>query len=192
MHDLNEGWQGSWHQGDVGVGLSHGSQHVGGLATALAQGETERQTGQRVDVSWDWNNWSSGTLRSITHQLTLGLGAQGGLGALPVTLGLLAHWGTLGLRGDTRSVAHGWGTDGLTLGAGLLLAHILRTTNVALWLVTVHLALGTLSLLTLDLALGALAHWVALGGAHGVVTLPTALWVTFGTSLGGGNHAQKS
>jgi len=65
----------------------------------------------------------------------------------------------------------------LTLRAILLLAQVLRASNVALRLVAVDLALCALGLLAVDLALWSLAHWVAHCRAHWVIALPSALRV---------------
>jgi len=115
----------------------------------------------------------------VALEFALGLGAGGGLLALPVTLGFLAHGSADGFRGNTAGTAVGWGANSFALGAIVLLAHILGTTDVTLGLITVNLALGTGSLLTLDLAFGTFADRVALGRAHGVIALPSALRVAF-------------
>ena len=54
-----------------------------------------------------------GAVWLLALKLALGLGAGGGLLALPVALGLLAHGVALGLRSDALGVALGRGADGL-------------------------------------------------------------------------------
>jgi len=78
--------------------------------------------------------------------------------------------------------------DSLALGAVLLLTEVLGAANIALGLVTVNLALGTLSLLAVDLALRSLTDWVAHGGADWVIALPSALRVAVTFNLGDGLH----
>jgi len=112
---------------------------------------------------------------AIALQLALGARAGGGLLALRVALGGLAHGGAHGLRGNAGGTAVGRRANSLALGAVLRLAHLLGAADIALGLVAVNLAARARGLLALDLALGALAHGVALGGASGVIALPTAL-----------------
>jgi len=118
---------------------------------------------------------SSITSWALTDELTLGLGAGDGLLALPVTLGGLAHRSTDSSRSLTLSSAVSRRADSLALGAVLLLTEVLGAANIALGLVTVNLALGTLSLFTVDLALGSLTDRVAHSRADRVITLPSAL-----------------
>jgi len=128
-----------------------------------------------------WLLGSTGWL--ITDELTLRTSAESGLLALPVTLGLLTHRSTLGLRSSTGSSTLGWGTDGLTLGAVSSLTEILRATNIALGFITVDLTGSAWSLLAVDLALGPLTDRVALGRAGRVITLPSALRVASSTTI---------
>jgi len=146
--------------------LDHGSLHVSG--TALAASVVERSRLRRASVS-------AGGL--LAHQLALGARAESRLLALPVALGLLAHGGAHSVGGSASSAALGRGAHSLALGAVSGLAQILRATNIALRLVTVDLAGSAGSLLAVNLALGSLAHGVALGGARGIIALPSALRV---------------
>jgi len=121
----------------------------------------------------------------LTLQLALGTSAVGGLDTLVVAIQLLAHRAALGLGGLAGGVALGGLADGLALGAAVLLAQLLGTSDGAHGLGAVDGALGAGHLLTLHLALGARAHWVAHGRAGGVITLPLALGVAlFSLGLG--------
>ena len=117
----------------------------------------------------------------LALQLALGLGAVGRLGALVLASELFADRGTLGLGGRARGRAAGRLADGLALGAVVLLALVLGATDGADGLLAMDGALGARYLLALHLALGALAHRVANGGASRVVALPladrVALWM---------------
>jgi hypothetical protein len=124
----------------------------------------------------------------LASQLTLGLGAQLRGLALPGTLGLLAQGRTVGLGGGAGGTADSGAADGLTSGAVLHLAHLLRASDGADGLFAVNLALSALSRLAVHLALGASTHGVALGRAHGVVTKPLALWVALGGHSRGGKR----
>lgn len=182
VHDLEEAWSLST---DGLTGLDHGCLHVGGGASAAALGEVSG--GQ---------NWSGGRLTGwlLAHKLALGAGAQSGLLALPVTLGLLTHGCAEGVWCSAGGTALGWGAHGLALRAVSGLTHVLGATDVALRLVTVDLAGGTWSLLTMNLALWSLAHWVALCWAAWVITLPSALRVALGDGSRGGlsEHSGQS
>jgi len=111
----------------------------------------------------------------LAHKLALGTGAQGGLLALPLALGILAHRSADSVGSSTSSTALSGSADSLALGAVLLLAHILGATNITLGLVTVYLAGSARGLLAVDLTLGAFADRMALSRAYRVITLPTAL-----------------
>ena len=114
----------------------------------------------------------------LASKLALGLGAERRLAALPVTTGLFADGRALGFGGDALGVALSGGTDGLALGARLLLAHILGASDGADRFLTVNGALGAGGLLALHLTTGTLANGVAHSGAHGVITLPSTGRVT--------------
>jgi len=116
-----------------------------------------------------------GALGLLAHELALGARAQSRLLALPVALGLLAHGRAQRRWVSAASSALGWRAHRLALGAVLGLADVLRAAHVALRLVAMNLARRGSQLLTVHLALGALTHRVALRGAGGVITLPTAL-----------------
>jgi len=118
------------------------------------------------------------TRRFVALQFALGFGASGRFLTFPVAFGFLAHGSTHWFRSNTAGTAIGRRAHSFTFGAVVLLAHVFRTTNVALGFVAVNFAFGTSSFFTLDLTLGSFAHRVTLGRAHGVVTLPTALRVT--------------
>jgi len=173
-HDFEE-----VHSVLVLTGLDHSGLNVLGSACAARVGDRGRR-----------GLFLSLTCRLLALELTLGLGAQSGLLALPVALGLLAERGALGIGSNALSVALGRGADGLALGARGLLAHVLGATDRALGLLTVDSALGARSLLTLHLALRALADGVAHSGAHRVVALPAAFGVA--PHLGGRGHADQS
>jgi len=167
------------------------SKTLGGLDHGV--GDVGRSTRAASTTTKDGLGLLGLTGGLVTLELALGLGAGGGLLALPVALGLLAHGGADGLGGNTGGTAVSGRADSLALGAVVLLAHVLGATDVTLGLVAVDLALGTSSFFTLDLALGALAHGVALGGADGVVALPSALGVALGLGFkhGGAHGSQK-
>jgi len=172
VHDLEEGWSLS---AECLTSLKHGSLNVGGVTCTACR-------------CWSRSGgWLGLTCWLLTHEFTLGSWAECWLLALPVTLGLLTHGGAHCVGCGTCSTALGWSTDSLTLGAVLRLTHILGATNITLWLVTVNLACGTWSLLTVHLTLRALTHRVALGRAGGVITLPTALRMALGGSGLGSN-----
>jgi len=128
--------------------------------------------------------------RLVTLKFALRARAGGGLTALPVALGLLAHRGAHGLRGNARRTAVRGRANGLALRAVLGFAHPLGAADIALRLVAVHLATRARGLLALDLALGALAHRVALRGASRVIALPSALRMALlGLHLGRRNNS---
>jgi len=127
----------------------------------------------------------------LALQLALGLGAHAGLLALPLALGLLADGGANWIRSDALGVALGRRTDGLALGARVLLAHILRATNAANGLLAVHSALGARSLLALHLAAGALANGVADGRADWVIALPSAFRVALSSQSNSGESQEE-
>jgi len=114
----------------------------------------------------------------LADQLTFGFRAKCGLLALPITLRLLTHRSAHWLRGDTSCVALSGGAHCLTLWTVILLAHILRATNVALGLLAVYSALSARSLLALHLTFGSLTNRVTLSRAHGIVALPSTFRMT--------------
>jgi len=153
------------------VGLDHGGGNVDLSALAAAGGGGVHRGGLLV--------LASGLL---AHELALGAGAESGLLALPVALGLLAHGGADSVGCSACSAALGRSADGLALGAIIRLAQILGAANVALRLVAVNLAGSARSLLAVNLALGSFAHRVASSGALRVIALPSALGVALGGS----------
>jgi len=176
VNDLNERGKHAVELLSVGhrlAGLDHRASNVLGVATAALASLLALGRGLSLASSL-------GAL-----QLALGLGAGGRLAALPVALGLLAHGGAHRLGGDAGGTAVSRGAHGLALRAVLRLTQILRAAHIALGLVAVDLALSARGLLALNLALGALAHRVALGRARRIVTLPTALRVARTSSLHG-------
>jgi len=122
-------------------------------------------------ASWGGSSLAS---RTLTLQLTLGLGTVDWLDALVLAVESLAHWSALGLWSNAGGVATSRLADSLTLWAAVLLAQLLRATNSANRAFAVDGALGTGDLLTLHLALGASAHWVANSRACGIIALPFA------------------
>jgi len=146
------------------------------LAQAAGGLHGQRQVGTRARAAGALFV-SNITLGLLALQLALGARARRRLGAAPVALSLLAQRGAVGLRSNARRPALGRRANSLTLGALVLLTHVLRATDRALRLLAVHRALGAGRLLALHLTLGARAHRVALGRAHGVVALPTAFRV---------------
>jgi len=124
--------------------------------------------------------------RTLALELALWLGAQSGLLAFPVAFHLLAHWRASGSWGDAACVALRRSTNSLALWATLLFAHIFRAANTAFRSFTVNSAGCTRRLFALDLALGALAHRVALCRANWVVALPA----TFRVALSSKCHSQ--
>jgi len=153
VHDLEERWSLST---DGLTSLDHGCLYVGGRACAASLCE--------VSGSQNWS-WSRLTGWLLADELALGAWAQSWLLALPVTLGLLTHRSAESVRSSASSTALSWGTDSLTLRAVSGLTHILGATDIALRLVTVDLAGSAWSLLTVNLTLWSLAHWVALSWA---------------------------
>jgi len=127
----------------------------------------------------------SSACRLLAHQLALGAGAQSGLLALPLALGLLAHGSADSVGSGTGGTALSRSAHSLALRAVSLLAHVLRAAHVALRLVTVNLAGSAGSLLAVDLALRSLANRMALCWAHRVIALPAALRVAVTLHLGG-------
>jgi len=115
--------------------------------------------------------------RLLAHKLALRTRAQGRLLALPVALRLLAHGSAVGVRSRACSAALSRGAHSLALGAVVRLTEILGASDVALGLIAVDLARCARRLLAVHLALGSLAHRVALGRARGIVALPSALRV---------------
>jgi len=81
--------------------------------------------------------------------------ARGGFRAAPVALRLFAERRAVGLRGNARRPAFSRSADSLTLGALVLLAHVLGAANRALRLLAVHRALRAGRLLALHLTFGA-------------------------------------
>jgi hypothetical protein len=115
--------------------------------------------------------------RLLAHQFALGTRAQSRLLALPVALGLLAHRSADGLRSGTSSTALSRSANSLALGAISCFAQVLGASHVALRLIAVDLASSARGLLTVHLALRALAHRVALSRARRIIALPSALRV---------------
>jgi len=126
--------------------------------------------------------------RALADELALRLGASDRLLALPVALGGLAHRSADSVRSFALSTAVSRRADSLALRAILLLAEILRATNIALRLIAVDLALSTFGLLAVDLALRAFADRVAHSWAHRVIALPSALRVAVSLNSSG-NHS---
>jgi len=178
MHHLHEGGH---HSGDLrgllyeSIGSTNGSSKIGLVSAIAATSLVTSLTGSGV------------TGGSLAHELTLGLRAGDGLLALPVTLSGLTHRSTDSIGSLTLSSAVSRRAYSLTLGAVLLLTEVLRAANIALGLVAVNLALGTLSLFTVDLALRSLTDGMADCRADWVITLPSALRMAvpfnFGHSL---------
>lgn len=154
VHDLNER--------GLGLSLSNGSMLIG-----LGHSEADRGGRARAALGL-----LAGGLLAL--ELALGLGAVGGLDALVVADELFANGGALGLGSLAGGVATGRLADRLALGAALALTMVLGAANGAGGLLAVDGALGATRLFALHLALGALAHRVALSGAGRVVTLPLA------------------
>jgi hypothetical protein len=113
--------------------------------------------------------------RLLADELALRTRAESRLLALPVALGLLAHWGADSVRGSASSTALSRGAHSLALRAVSRFAQILRAANVALRLIAVNLASSARGLLAVNLALRALADRVALSRAGWVIALPSAL-----------------
>jgi len=166
MHHLHERGH---HSGDLrgllyeSIGSTNGSSKIGLVSAIAATSLVTSLTGSGI------------TSGSLAYELTLGLRAGDGLLALPVTLSSLTHRSTDSIGSLTLSSAVSRRADSLTLRAVLLLTEILRAANIALGLVTVNLALGTLSLFTVDLTLGSLTDGMADCRADWVITLPSAL-----------------
>jgi len=174
VHHLDQ----RWHHvaellrvGQLLSGLDHRTSHVLAVAAAALARATASS----------WSLGLAGRLSAL--QLALRLRAGGWLTALPVALGLLAHWCAHWLRSNAAGTAVSWRANSLALRAVLALAHILRAANIALWLIAVNFAFSAGSLLALDLALWTLAHRVALSRAHWVVALPAALRMALSSSL---------
>jgi len=168
VHDFHEGWH-----------------HGRGLTVDLHESIGSTDGGSQVSLISAIAATSLGTSltstgiasRTFAHEFALRLGASDGLLALPVALGGFAHRSTNSVGGFALSTAVSWGANSFALGAILLLAEILRATNIALRLVAVNLALSTLSLLAVNLALRTFAHWVAHSRTHWVIALPSAFRV---------------
>lgn len=117
-------------------------------------------------VSWSGLGWllvSASWL--LAHEFALRTRAEGWLLALPVALGLFAHWGADSVRSSASSAALSWSADSLALWAVGGFAQVLWAANVALWLVAVDLASSAWGLFAMNLALWALADRVALSRA---------------------------
>jgi len=168
VHDLHEGRH---HLSllrielDKGVGSTDSSSQVSGIGARAAASLGSALTGTSVAG------------RALADKLALRLRASDGLLALPVALSGLAHRGANSVGGPALSAAVGGRANSLALRAILLLAKILRATDVALGLIAVDLALSTFSLFAMDLALWSLAHRVADGRADRIVALPSAFRV---------------
>jgi len=158
----------NFHQGRLHVGA-----HLAQAACRL-HGQGQVCSCARAASSLFIGNVALGLL---ALEFALRTRAGGGFRAAPVALSLFAQRSAVGLRRDARCPAFGRSANRLTLGALVLLAHVLRAANRALGLFAVHRALRARRLLALHLTLGAGAHWVALGRADGVVALPAALRV---------------
>lgn len=112
--------------------------------------------------------------RSLTLQLTLGLGTVDGLDALVLAVQSLTHGSTLGFRSHAGGVATSRLADSLALRATILLTQLLGATNSADRAFAVNSALGAGHLLALHLTLRTSADRVADSRAGRVVTLPLA------------------
>jgi len=162
-HDFQEGRSHLLRDGLAS--LNHRRLHVSLVASAARVG---RLSGLGLLV---------GARGLLAHELALGTRAQSGLLALPVALGLFAHGSAHGVGGSASSAALSGSADSLALGAVSGLAQILGAAHVALRLIAVNLAGSAGGLLAVNLALGALAHRVALSRARGIIALPSALRV---------------
>jgi len=162
VHDFEEGHS---FTRDGFTGLDHRRLDVSSIALAAS-----------VVKNWlGWLDISAGWL--LADKFALWSWAESWLLALPVALGLFAHWGTRGVWCGTSSAALSWCAYSFALRALLGFAEILRATNIALWLVAMDLASSAWSLFAMNLALWTLAHWVALSWARWVITRPSALRV---------------
>ncbi len=146
----------------MGISVSHGETDSGGGAGA-ALGLCAR--------------------RLLALQLALRLCAVGRLDTLVVASKFFADRSALGFGGFAGGVAAGRLANRLALGAAILLTEVLGATNGAGGLLAVDSARGAGRLLALHLALGALAHGVALGWAGRVIALPSASGVTLTTNI---------
>jgi len=124
-----------------------------------------------------------GASRLLTLELALGTGAVGGLDALVLARGGLAHRAALGLGGLAGGVALGRLANVFTSGASGQLAKVLGATQSALGFGAMNGALGAGHFLTSHLTFGFLAHRVAHRGTRGIVTLPLALRMALHTRL---------
>jgi len=179
MHHLHERGHHSGHLGGLlyeSIGSTNGSSKIGLISAIKASPLVSSLTGSGI------------TGGSLADELTLRLGASNGLLALPVTLGGLTHRSTHSIGSLTLSSAVSRRANSLTLGAVLLLAQVLGAANIALGLVTVNLALRTLSLFTVDLAFRSVTDRVADCRAHRVITLPSALRVAITFDFSDGLH----
>jgi len=164
-HAFHISWDGVVFSG-VSISFQHG-------CTSIASVTSTARTLGRL-----WRSRLLGfTSGLITLQFALWLGARRWLLAFPVALGLFAHRRADRLRGDARRTAVRWRANGFALRAIVLLAHVLRATNVALRLVAVNSALSAGGLFALDLALGTFADWMTFGRANRIIALPSALRV---------------
>ncbi len=163
--------------------MEHRRHHLQEGGNLLAAGLEERFRSSRhtsLDVRLIVALASAGTATLglagglTASELTLGFGAHGWLLALPLALGLFAHWAADGVGGSALRVALSRSAYRLTLGAGILLAHILGATNRANRLFAVNSALRASGLFTLHLAARAFADGVAHSRADGVIALPSA------------------
>jgi len=131
------------------------------------------------------------TGRLLAGEFALWLRAQRWLAALPLALGLLTDWGAYWLRSSALGVALSWGTYGFARWAGLLLAHLLWTTDAAYWTVAVNGALSARGLLALHLTTRTLTDRVADSWADRIVARPAASRVTLSLHGLGGSHTCK-
>jgi hypothetical protein len=115
-----------------------------------------------------------GTVSLRADQLAFWLGARDGLSAFPFALELSAHGLALERRRHTERTAGTRLADNLALGATCTRAHVLGASNLTDGFVALDLALRVGKGITLHLALGSIANWMADSRALGVITLPRA------------------
>jgi len=150
VHNFKEGHS---FTRDGFTGLDHGCLDVSSIALAAS-------------VVKNWLSWLDiSTSWLLAYKFALWSWAESWLLALPVALGLFAHWCTRSIWCGTSSTALSWCTDSFTLRAVIGFAEILWTTNIALWLIAMNLASSAWSLFTMNLALWTLTDWVALSWA---------------------------
>jgi len=167
VHNFNHVWFELISDLSFGISFQHSLTNSGFCASAALLSLLLRNIG---DVA----------RRLLALQFTFWTRAGSGFSATPIACGFFAQWRAFGFWGNASGVAFRRSTHGLTFGAIIFFAHILRASNRAFGLGTMNSAFCALTFFTLHLALRACTDGVANSRAGWVIALPATSWVALG------------